>query len=77
MPPFSPAPLIRDLDAAMPAVGQRFAGNAQACAMEFVAGTLDAVRVTQGHLVRYEQEGRCPTCNTVYRQVRTLNTKNL
>ena len=55
----------------MPAVGQRFAGNAQACAMEFVAGMLGAVSLVQGHLARYLQEGRCPTCNTVYRQVST------
>ena len=75
-PPFSPAPLIQALDAAMPAAGQQFAGNAQACAMEFVAGVLGAVRVVHGHLVRYVQEGRCPTCTTVYRQVRTLSTEN-
>ena len=66
---FSPTPLIIALDAVMPAGGQQFTGNRQACAMEFVAAMLGAVRVVQGHLVRYEQEGYCPTCTQVFRQV--------
>ena len=76
MAAFSPAPLIYALDAVMPPGGQQFTGNRQACAMEFVAATLAAVRVVRGHLVSYEQEGRCPTCNTVYRQVRSSCTEN-
>ena len=69
--PFRPTPLINALEAVMPAGGQRFAGNNQACAMEFVGEMLLAVRVVLGHLVTYEQEGRCLTCNQVFRQVRS------
>ena len=68
----NPAPLVLALDAVMPAGGQQFAGNQQACAMEFVASVLTEVRVVHGYLVTYEQEGHCLTCNQVFRQVRTL-----
>ena len=69
--PFSPAPLIQSLDAVLPAGGQRFTGNQQACAIEFLEGILSEVRVTLDHLVTYEQEGHCPNCDRIFRQVRS------
>ena len=70
MAPFSPVPLIQALDAVLPAGGQRFTGNQQTCAMESVEGVPAEVRVAQGHLVIYEQEGHCSRCNGISCQVR-------
>ena len=68
--PFSPAPLIQALDAVLPGGGQRFTGNQQACAIEFLEGMLSEVWVAPSHIVTYEQEGLCTSCNRISRQVR-------
>ena len=50
--------------------GQRFTGNQLACVIDFLEGMPSEVQVTPGHLVTYEQEGVCTSCNRISRQVR-------